>query len=314
MLLNMTSEVARLHIHTPIWESPALSERAGAPVLLKMEALQPSGSFKIRGMGHLCQAQAARGARRLVSASGGNAGLATAYAGRKLGLPTTVVVPQSTSQWARAMIRQEGAVVIEHGMVWDEAHAFAQSLIDAETAYIHPFDDPLVWAGNATLVEELAADGPRPGAIVLSVGGGGLLCGVVEGLLATGWNDVPVLAVETEGAASYAVALAAGMPVSLERISSIAVTLGARRVAARSVELAGRQPIFSYQVSDRAALDACLHFADEHRLLVEPACGAALAAVAQRPDILAGRAPILVIVCGGAGVSLDLLRSWDSQV
>jgi L-serine/L-threonine ammonia-lyase len=303
-----------LHIVSPIWPAPELSAVLGAPVLLKMDALQPATSFKIRGMGRLCQERAAAGARRLVCASGGNAGLATAYAGRQLGLPTTIVVPQRTGSHARALIRREGAELIEHGDAWDEAHAFAQTLLDAETAYIHPFDDPLVWAGNATLVEELAAQGVRPGAIVVSVGGGGLLCGVVEGLIAQGWHDVPVLAVETEGAASYAAALEAGAPVRLEAIHSIAVTLSARQVAQRAVELARQHPITPWLVSDRAAVDACLQFADAQRILVEPACGAALAAVAQNAAPLAGRDPVVVVVCGGAGVNLDMLRRWDAEV
>lgn len=303
-----------LHINTPVWESSRLSERLGAPVLLKMDALQPAGSFKTRGMGRACQERAEAGARRLVCSSGGNAGLAVAYAGRRLGLPTTIVVPRSTSEWARAMIRREGAEVIEHGAAWDEAHAFAQTLLGDDAAYIHPFDDPLVWAGNSTLVDEVAASEPKPGAVVLSVGGGGLLCGVVEGLMRVGWNDVPVLAVETEGAASYAAALAAGAPVTIEAIRSIAVTLGARRVADRAVELAGLHPVRSHLVSDRQALDACLQFADDQRILVEPACGAALAAVAQAPEAIRGRGPILVVVCGGAGVSLELLRRWDAAL
>jgi L-serine/L-threonine ammonia-lyase len=303
-----------LHIVSPIWPAPELSAALGAPVLLKMDALQPATSFKIRGMGRLCQERAAAGARRLVCASGGNAGLATAYAGRQLGLPTTIVVPQRTGAHARALIRREGAELIEHGDAWDEAHTFAQTLLDSATAYIHPFDDPLVWAGNATLVEELAAQGVRPGALVVSVGGGGLLCGVVEGLIAQGWHDVPVLAVETEGAASYATALEAGAPVRLEAIRSIAVTLSARQVARRAVELAQQHPITPWLVSDRAAVDACLQFADNQRILVEPACGAALAAVAQGAAPLARRDPVVVVVCGGAGVNLELLRQWDAQL
>jgi L-serine/L-threonine ammonia-lyase len=125
---------------------------------------------------------------------------------------------------------------------------------------------------------------------------------------------VPVLAVETEGAASYAAALAAGAPVRLETIRSIAVTLSARQVALRAVELAQTHPIVPWLVSDRAAVDACLQFADDQRILVEPACGAALAAVAQQAAPLVGRDPIVVVVCGGAGVSLDLLRQWDAQL
>lgn len=307
--------MSQLHIVTPIWEAPTLSAQLGEPVLLKMDALQPAASFKIRGIGHMCQARAAAGATHLVCASGGNAGLAAAYAGRRLGLPTTVIVPQRTGEQARALIRREGATVIAHGDAWDEAQLHAESLVDGpRTALIHPFDHQLVWDGNATLVEELVEQNVRPGAIVLSVGGGGLLCGVVEGLMRLGWGNVPVLAVETAGAASYAAALAAGTPVRLEQISSIAVTLSARRVAARAVELAQLHPIQPYLVSDRAALDACLHFADEHRILVEPACGAALAAVEQGAAALRGHGPVLIVVCGGAAVSLEQLRQWDSSV
>jgi L-serine/L-threonine ammonia-lyase len=290
-----------LHIATPLWEAPTLSAQLGEPVLLKMDALQPAASFKIRGMGRFCEARAAEGARRFVCASGGNAGLAVAYAGRKLGLPTTIVVPQRTGERAREMIRRQGATVIAHGDAWDEAQLHAESLVDGpETALIHPFDHQLVWDGNATLVEELVQQGVRPG--------------VVEGLMRAGWHDVPVLAVETEGAASYARAVEAGAPIRLDEINSIAVTLSARKVAARAVELAHEHPIVPYLVSDRAAVDACLHFADDYRILVEPACGAALAAVEQRSDALLGRNPVVVIVCGGAGVSLEQLHAWNETL
>ena len=95
--------------------------------------------------------------------------------------------------------------MIEHGESWDDAHERASELArENGTAYIHPFDDPEVWTGHATLIEEVARIAPAPAAVVVSVGGGGLLCGVLEGLERVGWADVSVLAVETEGAASFA--------------------------------------------------------------------------------------------------------------
>src|SRR5690606_19699753 len=200
--------------------------------------------FKARGMGAACQASAAAGAQRLVCASGGNAGYAVAYAGRRLGLPTTIVVPQSTSPRAQDLIRAEGARVLVHGRDWDEAHAYAVGLAAREgAASIHPFDDPRVWQGSASLVAELAQAGVQPGAVVLSVGGGGLLRGVLLGLVQAGWAHVPVLAAETEGAASLAAALQAGRRVSLERITSIATTLGARTVAAEALAAAQRHGV-----------------------------------------------------------------------
>src|SRR5574341_711482 len=107
-----------LHIVTPLWESRAF----GAQVLFKMEALQPVGSFKIRGMGAACQASWAAGAKRLVCASGGNAGYAVAYAGRQLGMAVTIVVPKTTSAWMRDILRRESATVAVHGDSWDDAH------------------------------------------------------------------------------------------------------------------------------------------------------------------------------------------------
>ena len=169
---------------------------------------------------------------------------------------------------------------------------------------------PAVWHGNATLVEEAAAQGmERPGAVVVSVGGGGLLCGVLEGMHAVGWGDVPVLAVETHGAASLRAAITAGQAVDIGKIASVATTLGARRVCDRVLAWTREHPVTSWLVSDRDAVDACLRFADDHRVVVEPACGAALAAAYGRAEPLAGAKSMLVVACGGAGVTpADLVR------
>lgn len=301
-----------LHIHTPLLESRTLSVVLGVPVVLKMEALQPTGSFKIRGIGEACRMSAREGAGRFVSSSGGNAGLAVAYAGRELGVPVTVFVPKSTSLWMRQLIEREGAQVIEFGTAWDDAHARAIEVAERErAAYIHPFDDPRIWSGHATLVEEVAVAGFKPGAVVLSVGGGGLLCGVLEGLHRVGWTDIPVIAVETKGADSFAQSVTRGHLVTLERIDSIATTLGARTVTARALDWTRSHPVRPLVVSDRAALDACFRFITDHRILVEPACGAALSAVYRETPVLKGVKNVLVVVCGGAGVSLDLLHQWD---
>jgi len=304
-----------LHVVTPLWESQPLSTALGAPVFLKMEAFQPVGSFKARGMGAACRAAKASGARKLVCASGGNAGLAVAYAGRKLGLPTTIVVPASTSPFMRERIRAEGAAVLVYGDSWDDAHAHAVQLADAEGgASIHPFDDPQVWRGHAPLVHEIAVEGVVPGAVVVSVGGGGLLIGLLQGMHELGWTDVPVLAVETEGAASFAAATRAGRLVTLDRIDSIATTLGARTVAAEALAWTRRHPITAHTVTDRAAVTACRRFADDHRVLVEPACGASLSTVYDRAAPLDARSPVVVIVCGGAGASPNLLNDWERAV
>lgn len=268
-----------------------------------MEALQPCGSFKARGIGFACQRHREEGRRRFVASSGGNAGLAVAYAGRRLGVPVTVVVPESTSARAQRLIRDEAAEVIVRGQSWQEAHEHALSLAAPDAVYIHPFDDPLLWEGHASLVDEVLAAGLVPDAVVLSVGGGGLLCGVAQGLEKAGLSQVRIVTGETRGAESFYASVQAGRLVELERITSIATTLGARKVARQALEVSRRFEVAPHVVTDREAVEACLTFADDHRVVVEPACGAALALVYGNVPALEAAESILLVVCGGAGVS-----------
>lgn len=298
-----------LHIQTPLLESAALSGD-GQSVWLKMEALQPPGSFKIRGIGHACAEYARRGATRFISSSGGNAGIAAAYAGNRLSIPVLVVVPETTSERAKELMRRENAEVLVHGASFQEANAQALSMVGAQDAFIHPFDDPLLWTGHASMIDEVARTGLRPDAVVLSVGGGGLLSGVVEGMRRHGWNGVPVIAVETEGADSLAQSLRANERVELPKISSIATSLGARRVSQQAFDLLGSHPMRSCVVTDQAAVGACLRFMDDHRVVVEPACGAALAAVYDQAPELSGFKTVLVIVCGGVTATVAQLQKW----
>lgn len=300
--------MSNLYIETPTLLSEPLSLMADKPVWLKLEALQPSGSFKLRGVSLLCQQELAKGARGFVSSSGGNAGIAVAYVGRKLGVHVRVVVPETTSEVARQLIRAEGAELIVHGESWFEANAYVQESLAADEAFIHPFDHPLLWQGHSSLIDEVAQLGIKPGAVVLSVGGGGLLCGAVEGMQRVGWPDVPVLAMETEGADSFAAARAAGKAVRLPAITSVASSLGARQVCDQALVWADEHPVISQVVSDAAALRACERLLRDHRLLVEPACGAALAAITESSKHLQSAESVLVIVCGGVTMTDVQLR------
>lgn len=296
-----------LHIQTPLIESRPLSAIAQRSIWLKLDAVQPCGSFKLRGVGHACEVHHQRGATRFVSSSGGNAGLAVAYAGRQLGVAVTVVVPETTTERARELLALEGAEVIVHGSSWQEANQLALTLTTASDAFIHPFDDPLLWSGHATLIDEVAQSGHKPDAVVLSVGGGGLLCGVIEGLHRNGWQDVPVIAVETEGAASFRASVDAGHSVEIERISSIATSLGAKRVCDQAIAYQAVHTIESVIVTDRDALNACERFLVDHRVLVEPACGAALS-LAYKPTALSRYPTVLMVVCGGATATLEQIQ------
>eukprot|EP00667_Euglena_gracilis_P015016 EG_transcript_15582 len=304
---------------TPLVHSRELSKHLGKPVYLKLDALRPSGSFKDRGIHHLLVDMAQRGVTHVVSSSGGNAGLATALCGQRLGLGVTVVVPTTTKPLMLDRIRACGADVIVHGEDWNAADARAQELMVQEGwGYVHPFDNPLLWQGHASLVEELHEQlaGQRPGCVVLSVGGGGLLCGVLEGLQKVGWQDVPVIACETIGAASFAAALEAGTLVKLPAITTIATSLGAREVAQAALSNAVDHPgkVYSYTTDDATTVRALVRFLTDHRLLVEPACACALAAVYERAARLAPCASVCVVVCGGSGVSPALLNDWCASL
>ena len=305
-----------LHHTTPLLPSIPLQQRVNKAVWLKMESSQPSASFKMRGMGLAAERAVAAGATQLVSSSGGNAGYAVACAGRALSVPVTVVVPTTTDERMRSLIESTGATVEVAGSVWDEAHQHACLIAEASGgALLHPFDHPDIWDGHASVIHEVHAAGLEPGWVVVSVGGGGLLTGVLQGMNAVGWTSTRVLAVETAGAASFAAAHASGAPVQLESISSIAVTLGARRVCSEVIRRARQHDVTSCVVSDAAAVGACVQFLDDHRVMVEPSCGAALSAVYDRhPDLMSVSGPVLVIVCGGAGVTRSQLETWAAAL
>uniref|UniRef100_A0A8C9U284 L-serine ammonia-lyase n=1 Tax=Scleropages formosus TaxID=113540 RepID=A0A8C9U284_SCLFO len=207
------SDSDTFHINTPLLESLELSKRAGTTVFLKMDNGQPSGSFKIRGIGHLCQ-------KRFILCCG-NAGMATAYAAKKLHIPATIIVPASTPELMIQKLKDLGATVKVMGKVWDEANTEALQVARTEgLTFVPPFDHPLLWEGHASMIREIKASLPcKPGAVVVAVGGGGLLCGVVEGLKEVGWNDVPIIAMETQGANCLNAAINAGKPVTLADIT-----------------------------------------------------------------------------------------------
>ncbi|NWH77972.1 SDSL protein, partial [Piaya cayana] len=313
------------HIISPILESLPLSKAAGTKVYMKLENVQPTGSFKIRGIGHHCQQHRVRQALPDPPLSaGGNAGMAAAYAAKKLGLPVTVVVPSTTIPATVRKLEELGAQVEVSGQVWDEANTRALELARTEGwVSIHPFDHPLVWQGHASLVWELKDSlETKPDAILLAVGGGGLLAGVVAGLHQVGWQDVPIIAAETWGAHSFHAALAAGRLVSLPDITSVAKCLGAKTVAARALECAQECQVISQVVEDMEAVQAMEQFLDDERMLVEPACGAVLALLytgrLQRLQhegrLRTPLSSVVVVVCGGSSIQAAQLQALKSQL
>ncbi|KAL3806069.1 hypothetical protein ACHAXA_011711 [Cyclostephanos tholiformis] len=355
------------------------------PVYLKLDLLQKSGSFKDRGMAHLCatvhkvydanrkmkQTDATEDvvARlRLISSSGGNAGLAvTTVAQRIPGMEVFVVVPETTKPLVIEKLRSLGAEVTIHGENWNNADALAREWVEeanekgVSAVYVSPYDNPLLWTGHSTVIDEIITqllESPssahlKIGAVLASVGGGGLLCGIFEGIERNyyGENEIranvvrgsKVVACETEGAASFAASFAASLSssaseekknpsiVRLSGINSVATSLGALEVTPAVMQRAHRhqdrgqggsgEDVLSYVCTDIEAVDACIKFASDHRMLVEPACGAALAPLyseRMRSALLdelrqVENSAIVVEVCGGSGVNLNLLEGWKLQ-
>lgn len=303
-----------LYEATPLRQSPRLNAQLGRSVTFKMDCHQPTRSFKLRGMDELVRSAVAAGKTQFVASSGGNAGYSAAYVCRHLGVRLRVYVPTSTPAHMIGLIRAEGAEVILHGANWNEANELALAYAASDGAhYVAPFDDPALWRGHASMIHESAALMDEPDLIVLSVGGGGLLVGVLQGMEAVGWQRAKVLAVETEGAASFNAALAAGEVVQIERIDTIARSLGSLRVMPNTLEWAQRRDIRSGLVSDEAAFRACRDFLNDFQVMVEPACGASLASAYRRPDLLGDARSVLVIACGGALMDADQFRSLDAR-
>jgi L-serine/L-threonine ammonia-lyase len=299
-----------LHIRTPLILHPGLSTPTRR-IWLKLENLQPSGSFKLRGMGLLCTQAKAAGKRKVVCPSAGNAGFATAVAAASLGLKACIVVPHTTPETTRARIRKTGAEVIVHGKVWDDANQKAMALAQgAHTEYVPAFDHPVLWEGHSSIIDEILEDCPQVDTVVTSVGGGGLLAGILTGLIRHGRMDCRIVACETQGAASFSAALAAGHPVRLPRIDTVATSLGAAQVAAWPVQHIHDFPHQCVVLGDDDAIMGVVRYANDLRQLVEPACGVSLAIGYLDHAAIADARDVVIVVCGGVNISVQMVAGW----
>ena len=287
-----------LYVNTPLIRSKLRSD-----VFYKMECDQPSFSFKIRGMEKLCRFHLENGVKRFVASSGGNAGYSLAYVGQQLDLEVSVIVPSTTTSYMIDKIISLGAKVEIYGDVWDEANIRALEIADrTDAVFVSPFDDPLLWDGHSTLIDECKIQMKKPDRLVVSVGGGGLLCGIIEGLKRNQWFDVKITTVETRGAASFYESWHAQKIIELKEINTIANTLGAKRITEKALSHAKDFQVTPLLVSDDEAVKATQLFYKETSKKVEPACGAALSIPYMHPEHFDENERVLVIACGGANV------------
>lgn len=289
-----------IYLETPILKSTTAQKNQSNTIFYKMESAQPSGSFKIRGMEALCRFHFNKGKRNFIASSGGNAGYSLAYVGKQLGVQVKVIVPKTTSALMVNKITSLGASVEVIGAVWDEADQYARKIAEqGDAVYVSPFDDPLLWKGHSTIIDECAAQIQQPDKIIVSVGGGGLLCGIFEGMKRNGWTTAQVITTETFGAASFYKSYQANELVELNEISTVATSLGAKKVAKKALELAQNFNVKPFLMSDQDAVNATRNFLNEYQVTVEAACGAALSVPYFHANLLGENQTVLVIVCGG---------------
>ncbi|GGU80313.1 serine/threonine dehydratase [Lentzea flava] len=256
----------------------------GRPLVFKLEHLQLTGSFKIRGaVNTLLSLQASE----IVTASGGNHGIAVAQAAQLLGAHATVFVPVTAPESKTARIEALGAKLIRHGNTYAEA---AEAAREFGLTYIEAYNDLTVIEGQSTVTREIVEDVPEVDTIAVAVGGGGLIAGAA---LASGGRRV--IAVEPENCCAMHNALAAGEPVDSSVNSVAADALGATRAGSLSLEILQRHGVSSVLVSDEEILAARDRLWGEFRLAVEPA-GAVAFAASLRGEV-PGALPC-VILCG----------------
>jgi threonine dehydratase len=265
----------------------------GIAMWLKLEQLQLTGSFKARGATNALLQLRGSDASRVVAASGGNHGLGVAHAARAAGLEAVVVVPSTVPPAKADLLAALGATVLRRGDEYAEAEAAARAIAVADDVpFVHPFEDPQVIAGQGTLALEVLGDLQEAcDAIVVAVGGGGLLAGTC---LAAG-GAVPLWGVEPEGIPTMHAALRDGRPVDVAVDSIAASSLGARATSPLNLSIVRDAGARMTLVGDEQILSAQRLLWDECRIVVEPGGAAALAAV------LAGQvdaASPCVVLCG----------------
>lgn len=307
---NAAELIAGHVVRTPTVPSPGLSALLGVPVAAKLELLQRTGSFKVRGAtAKLLSLGEAERAAGVVAVSGGNHGIALAVMAAALDVKATVVMPRSAPARAVETAEAAGASVrLTDDM--DGAFALVTRLRDEGLTLVHPFDDPVVIAGQGTVGLEFAEDAGDLTDVLVSVGGGGLIAGVAAALLARR-PGLRIWGVETEGAEAMSRALAAGGPVPVA-LSSIVSTLSAPSVSQLTYDHVSALVTEVLVVSDREAVQGSLDLADHAKVWTEPAAGCLLPAARRVLERVGDGARLGLVVCGGNATTGDVM-AWSQR-
>ena len=290
---------------TPLEHSESLSKRLGRNVYVKYELFQKTGAFKARGaFNKLLLMSDAERSNGVVAVSGGNHAQATAYASQTLGVDAVILMPQNTPQVYVDATRGYGATV---ELLPDIGAAF-ERIKDYEAegrVFVHPFDDPLIMAGQGTVGLEILEDVPDATDIILSIGGGGLAGGVATAVKSLK-PEIKVWGVETVGADAMTRAITAGHPVEMDAITSIAKTLGAPYVSDATLALTQKYLESVTVVTDAEAVEAVVFIAERLKVITEPAAAVTFVAAEKLRANFTPESKIVLIFCGGNTGVADL--------
>jgi threonine dehydratase len=291
--------IASVLSRTPLITAPRLSRLIGGSLALKAEMLQITGSFKPRGaFNRLLTLTAAERARGVITISAGNHGMALAYAGSLLRVRATVVVPATAPTTKIEAIQRYGGRVVLHGPSQDLLSK-CQELQQAEDlVFVHPFDDPLVIAGQGTIGLELAEEMPELDLVIVPVGGGGLISGIATALKAT-HPKTRIVGVEPVGAAAMTQSLAQGTVAHLKRTATIADGLAAPFAGEYTLAHVQRFVDEVVVVTDEEITTALRLILEHCKLLAEPAGAAGVAAVLAQKVVVPPGAHVVCILSGG---------------
>ena len=304
-------QAARARIGDAIHVSPCqlshhLSQLTGLPLHLKLENLQRTGSFKERGaLNKLLTLSETERKRGVIAASAGNHAQGVAFHAAARGIRAQIVMPLATPQVKVAATRSYGAEVILHGASYDEACEEAlRRRVEEGRTFIHPFDDPEVIAGQGTIALELLEQVPDIEAVVVPIGGGGLISGIACALKETD-PKIRVIGVEPEKLPSMLRAREAGAPITIAAEATIADGIAVRRAGDLTLPMVSRYVDEIVTVDDEEIASAILMLLEQEKTLAEGAGAAALAAVVQSKTNLRHRRTV-VLVCGG-NIDVSLL-------
>ena len=295
--------IAGLVRRTPLLPSEPPGRACGAPVFLKDESSQMTGSFKVRGAANklLSLPEEVR-ARGVVAVSTGNHGRAVAYVGAQLGVPVTVCVSTKVPENKLQAIRDLGARLVVHGESQDDAEVEGKRLMEAEgLAYVPPFDDPDIVAGQGTIALELLEELPGVGTVVVPLSGGGLIAGIAL-VLKSSDRSIRVVGVSMEGGAVMHASLEEGRPVEMPEVDTLADSLqGGIGLDNRvTFDLVRRHVDETILVSEDAIARAMRFAFVEHRMVLEGGGAVAVAAMLEGAlEPADGGGPTVLVASGG---------------